>query len=137
MQKTLAIIKPDAVDREKIGPILTLITEAGFRISRMNLTNWGLTESEKFYQVHNGQPFFSALTNFMSSGPIVVIELEKENAIEDWRKLMGPTSYDVNQTDDYKNTIRGLFATSTMYNCVHGSDSIENAEIELSFAFQN
>jgi len=129
--KTFTIIKPSAVKHGYIGPILAKINECGFRISAMKFIYLRQEEAENFYAVHKGMPFFEALVSFMSSGPIVVAILEKENAVEDYRKLIGST----NPGEAAEGTIRKLFGTSIQANAVHGSDSDENAEIESNFFF--
>lgn len=129
--KTLTIIKPGAVSHEYIGPILHIINEAGFHISAMKLTHLTSKQAESFYMVHRERPFFQSLINFMSSGPIVAAILEKENAVEEYRKLIGAT--DPEKAKD--GTIRKLFAESIERNAVHGSDCDANAEIESDFFF--
>lgn len=128
---TLAIIKPNAVRTGKTGPILSMINEAGFEISAMKMVRLTRSQAERFYAVHTGKPFFETLVDFMSSGPIVVMVLRKENAVELFRNLMGPT-------DPQKaspGTIRHSFGVSVQMNAVHGSDSVENAHREASFFF--
>lgn len=129
--KTLTMIKPDAVRNGHIGAILNQITDAGFKISAMRLTHLSLTDAEKFYSIHKERPFFGELVEFMTSGPIVAAILEKENAVEDFRKLIGST----NPMEAAAGTIRARFATSIGENAVHGSDSDENAQIEGDFHF--
>jgi len=129
--RTFTMIKPDAVASGHIGAILDKITTAGFRIVALKMTHLTLRDAEKFYDVHNGQPFFEDLTTFMSSGPIVAAILEKENAVEDFRTLLGTT--DPNEAAE--GTLRKLFATAKSRNAVHGSDSDDNARIESSFHF--
>jgi nucleoside-diphosphate kinase len=131
LERTLAIIKPDAVERQATGDILATIESKGFRIigSRMLLINKG--QAEGFYAVHAGKPFFESLTNFMSSGPIVVLALEKENAIKDWRDLMGAT----NPANAADGTIRKKWARNIENNAVHGSDAEDTARFELSYFF--
>lgn len=129
--KTFTIIKPGAVSHEYIGPILNKIYEAGFHISAMKLLRLTRAQAENFYEVHNQKPFYTSLINFMTSGPVVVAILEKENAVADYRMLIG-------HTDPAKaepGTIRKLFAESVERNAVHGSDSDENASIECDFFF--
>jgi nucleoside-diphosphate kinase len=128
---TFTIIKPFAVRHGYIGPILAKINEAGFRISAMKFIHLRLDEAKAFYAVHDGRPFFEALVSFMSSGPIVVAVLEKENAVEDYRKLIGST----NPSEAAEGTIRRLFGTNIQANAVHGSDCDENAEVECNFFF--
>jgi len=129
--KTLTMIKPDAVRNGHIGAILNQITEAGFQISAMKLTQLSLADAEAFYSVHKERPFFRELVEFMTSGPIVAAILEKDNAVEDFRTLIGST----NPAEAAEGTIRARFATSIGENAVHGSDSDENALIEGDFHF--
>ena len=129
--RTFTMIKPDAVASGHIGAILDKITTAGFRIVALKMTHLTLRDAEKFYDVHNGQPFFEDLTTFMSSGPIVAAILEKENAVEDFRTLLGTT--DPNEAAE--GTLRKMFATAKSRNAVHGSDSDDNAAIEGAFHF--
>ena len=129
--KTLTMIKPDAVRNGHIGAILNQITEAGFQISAMKLTQLSLADAEAFYSVHKERPFFGELVEFMTSGPIVAAILEKDNAVEDFRTLIGST----NPAEAAEGTIRASFATSIGENAVHGSDSDENAQIEGDFHF--
>ncbi len=128
---TLTMVKPDAVAKNAIGPILKLINEAGFKIKAMKYTQLSAEQAGMFYEVHKGKPFYETLVAFMSSGPIVAALLEKENAIDDFRKLIGAT----NPENADEGTIRKLFATNLQKNAVHGSDSDENALIESSFFF--
>lgn len=129
--KTLTIIKPGAVSHEYIGPILAKINEAGFHISAMRLFRLNLTQAQNFYAVHKEKPFYEGLIKFMTSGPVVVAVLEKENAVQEYRKLIGHT--DPSKAEP--GTIRKMFAESMERNAVHGSDSDENAEIECDFFF--
>ena len=129
--KTLTMIKPDAVRDGHIGAILNQITEAGFRISAMKLTQLSTADAQAFYAVHAERPFFGELVEFMTSGPIVAAVLEKENAVEDFRSLIGAT----NPAEAAEGTIRARFAKSIGENAVHGSDSDENAQIEGDFHF--
>ena len=128
---TFTIIKPKAVSNGHIGPILNMIHENGFRVSAMKMLWLTRGEAEGFYEVHKDRPFFRDLVEFMISGPIVVSILEKENAVEDYRKLIGAT--DPEKAEE--GTIRKLYAESLQANAVHGSDSDENAEKEASFFF--
>ena len=130
--KTLTMIKPDAVRNGHIGAILNQITEAGFQISAMKLTQLSQADAEAFYSVHKERPFFGELVEFMTSGPIVAAILEKDNAVEDFRTLIGST----NPAEAAEGTIRARFATSIGENAVHGSDSDENAQIEGDFHFE-
>jgi nucleoside-diphosphate kinase len=129
--KTFTMIKPDAVANGHIGAILDQIIKGGFKITAMKYTFLSETTAGKFYEVHKARPFYGELVEFMSSGPIVAAILEKDNAVEDFRKLIGAT--DPSKAD--KGTIRNLFAQSISANAVHGSDSDENAAIEGSFFF--
>ena len=128
---TFGIIKPDAVRAGKQGAILQKILDAGFKIRGMKLIHQTRKQSEGFYAVHAERPFFGELTEFMSSGPCVVLALEKENAVKAWRDLMGAT----NPAEAAEGTLRKEFATSIGENAVHGSDSEENAAIEISYFF--
>jgi len=128
---TLTIIKPDGVESGNAGNILQKIMEAGFKIRAMKYTRLSTQQAEKFYEVHNARPFYQDLVKFMTSGPVVPILLEKENAVEEFRKLIGAT----NPANAAEGTIRKLFAESVERNAVHGSDSDENAVIEGNFFF--
>lgn len=125
------MIKPDAVANGHIGAILDQITKAGFKIVAMKYTSLSPEMAGKFYDIHRERPFFKDLVDFMSSGPIVAAILEKDNAIEDFRKLIGAT--DPQKAEP--GTIRQLFAKSIDANAIHGSDSDENAQIEGNFFF--
>jgi nucleoside-diphosphate kinase len=129
--KTFTMIKPDAVANGHIGGILDQIIKAGFSIKAMKLTALSPEKAGEFYAVHKERPFYADLVKFMSSGPIVAAILEKDNAVEDFRKLIGAT--DPKKADE--GTIRNRFAESIEANAVHGSDSDENAAIEGSFYF--
>lgn len=128
---TLTIIKPDAVTNEYIGPILAKVNEAGFHIAAMRLLRLTEIQAEDFYAVHKGKPFYESLVDFMTSGPIVAAILEKENAIEEYRTLIGATD----PAKAEEGTIRKLYAESFQRNAVHGSDSDENARKECDFFF--
>jgi len=128
---TFTIIKPMAVSMNNTGAILHMIGEAGFRLSAMKMLQLNRIEARKFYAVHEGKPFYDTLVDFMISGPIVVAILEKENAVEDYRKLIGSTD----PAKAEEGTIRKRFAVSLQQNAVHGSDSDENAEQEAKFFF--
>ena len=130
-KRTFTMIKPDAVADNNIGPILAKINEAGFRIIAMKYTRLTKERAGQFYTVHKDRPFYGELCDYMSSGPIVAAILEKENAVADFRKLIGAT--DPSKADT--GTIRALFAKSIAANAVHGSDSDDNAEIEGDFYF--
>jgi nucleoside-diphosphate kinase len=129
--RTLAIIKPDAVKNNKIGEIITKITGAGFKIKAIKMVRLTNESAGGFYEVHKERPFYNDLVEFMTSGPCVPIALEKENAVAEFRKLIGAT--DPAQAEE--GTIRKLFAASKAENAVHGSDSDENAAIEISHFF--
>lgn len=129
--RTFTMIKPDAVSNGHIGAILQRMNAAGFRIVSMELTRLSVAEASEFYAIHKELPFFGELVSFMTSGPIVAAVLEKDNAVEDFRTLIGST--DPKQAD--AGTIRADFADSIEANAVHGSDSDENAAIEGQFFF--
>ena len=129
--RTFTMIKPDAVENGHIGGILDQITASGFRIVAMKLTQMSKRDAETFYAVHKERPFFGELVEFMTRGPIVAAILEKDNAVEDFRTLIGAT----NPEDAAEGTIRKKYATSIGENAVHGSDSDENAQIEGAFHF--
>jgi len=131
LQRTFSIIKPDAVEKNAIGDILAQIEKTGFRILSLKKLEISKRQAEQFYAVHASRPFFGSLTDFMSSGPIVVLALEKENAIADLRKLMGAT----NPANAEQGTIRKKWASSIEHNAIHGSDAEETARYELSFFF--
>ena len=132
IEQTLSIIKPDAVERNLEGQIKEIFIRNGFRIIEEKKIQINKSEAEKFYKVHETKPFYNELCNYLSSGPIVVMKLEKENAIFENRELMGST----NPKDAKEGTIRKKFGLSIDKNSVHGSDSIENANIELDFFFK-
>ncbi|MBP7273977.1 MAG: nucleoside-diphosphate kinase [Saprospiraceae bacterium] len=129
--RTFTMIKPDAVKSGYIGGILEKINANGFRIVAMKLTKLSKARAKEFYAVHKSRPFYGELVEFMSSGPIVAAVLEKDNAVENFRKLIGST----NPAEAAKGTIRKLYAKSVGENAVHGSDSDENAAIESAFHF--
>ena len=129
--RTFTMIKPDAVKAGNIGNILQMINAAGFRIVAMKYLRISKQQAEKFYEIHAARPFYGELTDFMSSGPIVAAILEKDNAIAEFRKLIGAT----NPAQAEEGTIRKKYAASIGENAVHGSDSDENAEIEGNFFF--
>ena len=129
--RTFTMIKPDAVKAGNIGNILQMINAAGFRIVAMKYLKISTDQAKKFYEVHAERGFYGELTEFMSSGPIVAAILEKENAVADFRKLIGAT----NPAQAEEGTIRKRYAASIGENAVHGSDSDENAQIEGSFFF--
>jgi len=128
---TFTMIKPTAMNKGYAGKISEKITDAGFRIQAIKMLRMSKADAEKFYEVHKERPFYGELTDFMSSGPIIAAVLEKDNAVEDYRKLIGAT----NPKDAAEGTIRKLYATDIQANAVHGSDSDENALIEASFFF--
>ena len=128
---TFGIIKPDAVRAGNHGKIIAKILDNGFKIRGMKLIHQSKKQAEGFYAVHAGKGFYDELTEFMSSGPCVVLALEKANAVPAWRELMGAT----NPAEAAEGTLRKEFATSIGENAVHGSDSDENAEIEISYFF--
>ena len=132
IEQTLSIIKPDAVERNLEGQIKEIFISNGFRILEEKKIQINKSEAEKFYKVHETKPFYNELCNYLSSGPIVVMKLEKENAIFENRELMGST----NPKDAKEGTIRKKFGLSIDKNSVHGSDSLENANIELNFFFK-
>ncbi|MFN8295026.1 MAG: nucleoside-diphosphate kinase [Chitinophagales bacterium] len=129
--RTFTMIKPDAVEANNIGSILAMMTEAGFKVVALKYTKLSEAQAGKFYEIHKERPFYGELVEFMSRGPIVAAILEKDNAVEDFRKLIGAT----NPAQAEEGTIRKRFAKSIGENAVHGSDSDENAEIEGNFFF--
>lgn len=129
--KTLAIIKPDAVAKNVVGKIIAQISEAGFKVRAMKLTKINDDIAGCFYEVHKERPFYGELKSYMTSGAIVPLALEKDNAVEDFRKLIGAT--DPMKAD--AGTIRALYGTGIEANAIHGSDSDENAEKEIAFFF--
>lgn len=131
--RTFSMIKPDAVKDGHSGSILKIIEDAGFRIVAIKLSYLSAERAGEFYAVHMGKPFYAGLKAIMSESPIMALILEKENAVEDFRKLIGAT----NPANAAEGTIRKLFAKSLERNAVHGSDSDENAAIEGSFFFSN
>jgi nucleoside-diphosphate kinase len=128
---TFSIIKPNAVRTGKTGPILAMINEGGFEIAAMRMVKLTLPQAESFYAVHKGKPFFEGLIEFMTSGPVVVMILRHENAVDQFRKLIGATD----PAKAEPGTIRKTFAVSVQMNAVHGSDSVENATKEANFFF--
>jgi nucleoside-diphosphate kinase len=131
LQRTLTIIKPDAVRKKGIGDIIEQFEKQGFQILCLKMLEISKHQAEQFYAVHAGKPFYNSLTTFMSSGPIVALALEKENAIADLRKLMGAT----NPVNAEEGTIRKKWATNIENNAIHGSDAEDTARFELSFFF--
>ncbi len=130
--RTFTMIKPDAVEKNYIGGILKMINDAGFKIVAMKYTKLSKETAGAFYEVHKARPFYGELVEYMSSGPIVAAILEKENAVENFRKFMGAT----NPKEAAEGTIRKIYAESIQANAVHGSDSDENAKIEGDFHFK-
>lgn len=133
MEKTLAIIKPDAVKKRAIGKIIQRIEEEGFTISGLKMLRLSREEAEGFYIVHKNKPFYASLTEFMSSGRIVVMQLERENAIEHWRKTMGVTDPALAAP----GTVRREFGFSIERNATHGSDALETANWELDYFYKD
>ena len=131
LERTLSIIKPDAVKKNAAGDILLTLEQKGFRILGMKMLEITKEQAEGFYAVHAGKPFFNSLTTFMSSGPMIVLALEKENAIADLRELMGAT----NPANAKEGTIRKKWASSIEANAIHGSDADDTARFELSYFF--
>lgn len=131
MEKTFAIIKPDAVAANQTGEIIAVIQKAGFRIAGMKMKRLSQMEAENFYGVHKERPFYGSLVKFMTEGPVVVLVLEAGDAIKKWRDTMGAT----NPANAAEGTIRKMFAQSIERNCVHGSDAPETAAVEIPFFF--
>lgn len=131
MQRTFAIIKPDAVAKGYTGEIIAMIEKAGFKIVGLKRVRLSNAQAQGFYAVHKERPFFQGLVTFMTEGPVVVMALEKENAIADWRALMGAT----NPANAVEGTIRKRFAENIERNAVHGSDAPETAAVEIPFFF--
>jgi nucleoside-diphosphate kinase len=131
VEKTLCILKPDAVQAGNIGNIIAHIQKEGFRILGLKMEALSHKAASKFYEVHKGRPFYDGLVDFMSSAPCVPIALEKENAIAEWRRVIGATD----PTEAAAGTIRKLYAKNKGENAVHGSDSVENGLREIAFFF--
>ena len=131
LQRTFSIVKPDAVSKGATGDIIHTLTQKGFRVIGMKMLEITKDQAEGFYAVHAGKPFFNSLTDFMSSGPMVVMALEKENAIADLRELMGAT----NPAQAKEETIRKKWAQNIEHNAIHGSDADDTARFELSYFF--
>lgn len=127
------MIKPDAMAAGNAGAIIQKITNSGFKILALKMTKLSLEKASEFYAVHKGKPFYEGLIEFMSSGPIIAAVLEKNNAVEDFRALIGST----NPEEAAEGTVRNLYASNVKENAVHGSDSDENAAIEAAFYFSN
>ncbi|MBC8176333.1 MAG: nucleoside-diphosphate kinase [Deltaproteobacteria bacterium] len=130
-ERTLSIIKPDGVSKDLIGAVISRLEEEGLKILAMKMIRMTKDEAKGFYKVHEGKPFYESVTDFMSSGPCVIMILEAEDGIRRYRKLMGATNY----KEAEKGTIRRDFATDIEKNVVHGSDSRENAEYEINYFF--
>jgi nucleoside-diphosphate kinase len=131
VERTFSIIKPDAVAAGQAGEILATIQQAGFKVLALRMTRLTEAQAQGFYAVHRERPFYAGLVKFMTEGPIVVLALEREDAIAKWRETMGAT----NPANAAEGTIRKRFATNIERNCVHGSDAPETAETELRFFF--
>ena len=131
VERTFSMIKPDAVAAGQAGEILAMIERAGFKVLALRMTRLTEAQAQGFYAVHRERPFFPGLVKFMTEGPLIVLALERENAIAKWRETMGAT----NPANAAEGTIRKRFATSIERNCVHGSDAPETAETELRFFF--
>ena len=129
---TFTMLKPDSISKGNIGKIIDKIIQDGFKIIAMKYTRLSTEDASKFYSIHSERPFFGDLISYITSGPIVAAVLKKENAVEDFRKLIGST----NPLEAEKGTIRNLFADSISENAIHGSDSDENAIIESNFHFE-
>jgi nucleoside-diphosphate kinase len=132
-QITLALIKPDAVQARNTGRIIAMIEDNGFEIVRLTKGKLRKEDAEHFYAIHKDRPFFSELISFITSGPIVIMALVKENAVADWRALMGPTD----SKKAPKGTVRHAFGTDVCINAVHGSDSVESAAEEVGLFFSD
>lgn len=128
---TFAIIKPNAIRTGKAGPILSMITESGFRICALKMVKLDLQQAEDFYAVHKGKPFYPGLIDFMTSGPVIVMILAHQGAVEEFRKLIGNTD----PSKAMEGTIRKLYGVNTQMNAVHGSDCHDNAVKEADFFF--
>lgn len=133
MERTFAMIKPDAVAAKNSGKIIDLIEQNGFTIVGMEKTQLSKAKVEQFYAVHSARPFFGEMVNFITSGPVVIMALEKDNAVKAWRDLMGAT----NPTDAAPGTIRKLFGANIGNNAAHGSDALETAQEEIKLFFPN
>ena len=131
LERTLAIIKPDAVKAGNVGNIVGMIEAGGFRIVGMRMVRLTVPQAEAFYAVHRERPFYADLVKFMTSGPVVVMTLQAEDAVARWRDLMGPTDSRKASPD----TVRGRYGTDIQHNAVHGSDSLATAAVEVPFFF--
>jgi nucleoside-diphosphate kinase len=133
LERTFSIIKPDAVAAGNTGKILAMLEDAGFRILALRLTRLTQPQAEGFYAVHSARPFFPSLVKFMTEGPIVVMALERESAVSKLREVMGAT----NPANAAEGTVRKRFAASIERNCIHGSDAVETAAVELAYFFSS
>lgn len=131
MNRTLLLIKPDGVKKRVVGKIISMVEENKFCIKNIKMKRWSRKEAEGFYHIHRGKPFFERLINFMISGPVIGLLLEKENAVRDLRKLVGKTD----PKEAEPGTIRALFGTDVTVNTVHASDSEESASFEINYFF--
>jgi nucleoside-diphosphate kinase len=131
LERTFSIIKPDAVAANQAGAILAMLEEAGFRVLTLRMTRLTEAQAQGFYAVHRQRPFFAGLVKFMTEGPIIVMALEREDAVKKLRDVMGAT----NPANAAEGTIRKRFATNIERNCIHGSDAPETAAVELAFFF--
>ena len=131
MEKTFTMIKPDGVEEKNIGNIIAAIENAGFRILGMKMIRFTKAQAQAFYEVHKERPFYNDLVNYITRGPVVAMALEKENAVANFRALIGAT----NPADAEEGTIRKLYAKSIEENAIHGSDSVENGLREVAFFF--
>jgi len=131
MEQTVALIKPDAISDTNSGPIIELIERSGFRIAQMKKLTLGTEDAQSFYEAHKDKPFFNELVEYITSGPVIAMVLEKDNAIADWRTLMGAT----NPEEAAVGSLRQMFGTHIGSNAVHGSDAPETAEREINFFF--
>lgn len=133
MNKTFAMIKPDALENKNLGNIVTMIEQNGFQIIRLQLARLSVLQVETFYEMHKGKSFYEELIEYITSGPVALLALQKENAVTEWRELIGAT----NPTNARVGTIRKMYAESVGRNAVHGSDSDESAVRELEFFFKD
>jgi len=131
VERTFSIIKPDAMAAGQAGAILAMIQEAGFKVLGLRMTRLTETQAQGFYAVHRERPFYAGLVKFMTEGPVIVMALEREDAIKKLREVMGAT----NPANAAEGTIRKRFASNIERNCIHGSDAPETAEVELRFFF--
>lgn len=132
MERTFIMLKPDAVKNKHVGDILQRIEKEGFKILGMRFLKLSFEDAKQFYKVHSARPFYNDLCNYMASGPIVACALERENAVQHWRDVIGATD----PKEAQAGTIRALFAESKEANAVHGSDSVDNALQEIAFFFK-